>query len=442
MRTLRTRFSLAFVLMAFLTSLLFGGLTYHLFVKQQWAHLLEVIERDLSHVQALVKNPEVGASFVAPQRGELILQFVSPEGRLLLPGQPSGDTPLLPLTMQPQIITVGEQSLLVSHTPWGSNGGTIRLGFDVDDALAVRQRLRDSLVASGILISLVAALVGINISRRTLSPLAELAEQARHIDPCTPQMANYSGLDDEVAEVAKALNAALENIRARQTAEHAFLAEIAHELAAPLMLVSGHLEALCKAEPANKQLMTARDAAQELLYTSQDLLMLARGELQRPLDLKVFSLADVVTRAAEEYPGTQVVVGSTERVVGNPERMMQVVRNLVRNAVQATGSAEKVQLHLERKESLLELRVYDQGPGIAEEKLSRIFDRFYTEGGGAGVGLSVAKSIVEQHGGTLAVSSTMGEGSCFTVILPTFTSRIEQQPEIQSGGVEQGTVVV
>ena len=207
------------------------------------------------------------------------------------------------------------------------------------------------------------------------------------------------------------------------------------------MLVSGHLDALCKAEPANKQLVTARDAAQELLYTSQDLLMLARGELQRPLDLKVFSLAEIITRAAEEYPGTQVVVGSAERVVGSPERMMQVARNLVRNAVQATGSAAKVSLHLKEVGENLELRVCDQGPGIPQEKLSRIFDRFYTEFGGVGVGLSVAKSIVEQHGGTLGVRSTVGEGSCFTVTLPTFTSRVEQL-ETQSSGADKGTVAV
>ena len=442
MKTLRTRFSLAFVLMALLTSLLFGGLTFHLFVKQQWVHLLDVMARDLSHVQALVKNPEVGASFVAPQRGELILQFVSPDGTLLLPRQPSGNTPLLPLTKQPQIINMGEQLLLVSHIPWGSNGGTIRLGFDVDDALAVRQRLRDSLLVSGILISLVAALVGINIARRTLSPLGALAEQARHIDPHTPQLATYSGMDDEVAEVAKALNAALENIRVRQTAERAFLAEIAHELAAPLMLVSGHLEALCKADPANARVIVARDAAQELLYTSQDLLILARGDLQRPLDLKVFSMAEVVMRVAEEYSGTQVTIDTAERVVGSPERMMQVARNLVRNAVQATGSAEKVSLHLKQAGENLELHVCDQGPGIAEDKLTRIFDRFYTEGGGVGVGLSVAKSIVEQHGGTLGVRSTVGEGSCFTVTLPTFTSHLEQQSEILSSGAEKEKAVV
>ena len=96
MKTLRARFSLVFVLMALLTSLLFGGLTFHLFVKQQWAHLLEVMERDLSHVQALVKNPEVGASFVGPQRGELMLQFVSPDGTLLLRIARKGTSPPIP----------------------------------------------------------------------------------------------------------------------------------------------------------------------------------------------------------------------------------------------------------------------------------------------------------------------------------------------------------
>lgn len=424
-KSLRARFGLLSVLMALVTSLLFGGLSYLLFIKQQWEHLLSVMDRDLAHVQALVRNPELGASFVAPQSGELIVQFVSPDGRLWMPQRGDVNPPLLPLTVRPQVVRMGEQSLLVSHAPWGANGGTIRLGFEVDRALATRRRLLETLVTSGLVISVVAAFMGFAISRRALTPLARLAEQTRHIDPRTPQTVHFVGGHDEVAAVAQALNSALENIRARQLNERAFLAEVAHELAAPLMLVSGHLASLSKADPTNKQLTVACDAAQELLYTSQDLLVLARGELERPLGFEVFSLAEVVMRVVQEYPGTRAEVNATEHVVGSPERMMQVVRNLVRNAVQATGSAEGVLLRLERKGNLTELHVCDQGPGIAEARLSRIFDRFYTDGGGTGVGLSVAKSIVEQHGGTIDVRSEVGKGSCFMVGLPTLASRLE-----------------
>ena len=105
--------------------------------------------------------------------------------------------------------------------------------------------------------------------------------------------------------------------------------------------------------------------------------------------------------------------------------MMQVVRNLVRNAVQATGSATKVQVTLERQGDSLVLEVRDWGPGMSEERLTRIFERFYSGGQGAGVGLSVAKSIVEQHDGTLSVRSILGEGSSFTLTLPTFASQLE-----------------
>ena len=146
------------------------------------------------------------------------------------------------------------------------------LGLDVTADLAQRRALRQSLLVGGGVIAVAVAAVNLVLLGRALAPLARLAAQARRINPASPLSIQHKGPHDEVAYVAQALNRALRGIRKRQQAERASLAEIAHELAAPLTLVAGHLESLRARHPDDARLGAAQAAANELLYTSKDLL--------------------------------------------------------------------------------------------------------------------------------------------------------------------------
>ena len=430
--TLRARLSLI-VTCALLVGLgLFGTLAYASFVRQQVVQLNELLLRDLRRVETLMQaGPEaIGVDFTSPE-GDFVLQLVDQTGRVVDGGEP------FPPGTQPQLVTRGERTLLSASAPWrlpvtnrpGTfiEAGTLRLGLNVTADLAQRRALRQSLLVSGGVIAVAVAAVNLVLLGRALAPLARLAAQARRINPASPSVVQHKGPHDEVAYVAQALNRSLRGIRKRQQAERASLAEIAHELAAPLTLVAGHLESLRLLHPDDKQLGAAQAAANELLYTSKDLLTLARGELERSMDLQVLDLGNVAERIAAEYPGVRFTASGPAELAGSPERLAQLVRNLVRNAVQAAG-AEKVTLAVKTNEPKGEicLSVEDRGPGVPENELEHLFERFYTKRkqGGTGVGLSVAQQIARQHGGDISVTSTVGVGTCFTLNLPSLGAQL------------------
>ncbi len=424
--TLRLRLSLLIALLSFLAMLLFGTFAYLLFVRQQYRQLESLLLRDLERAQNSFTSPNVGAR-LSLEEGSFHQQFVDKTNKVVIPPNPEI---MLPLEIEPVVMRLEGTPFIVGSTSWrlstGTDLGTIRVALDISDALSVRRTLLRSLLFSGLVITAFALAVGLWLLRRSLKPLTNLASEARNVNPAKPELANYIGPDDEVADVAQALNTALGSIRKRQEDERASLAEIAHELAAPLTLVAGHLESLSH-HVKDSRLYAAKDAANELLYTSQDLLTLARGELEQTLTYSIVDLKDIVTKLARAYPRIQVVLttDSTD-VAGSPERLMQLVRNLVRNAVQVSKEASDVWVRLESQKDHILLSVTDNGAGIKKEDLPHIFERFYSKRGGVGVGLSIAQRIAKQHGGDIGVSSILGEGSVFTVVLPSLVSQLDE----------------
>jgi two-component system OmpR family sensor kinase len=420
--TLRLRLILAFGLLALVAAALYGSLTYVLYQRQQWSQLENMLARELARMEGALTDPEVGVPFLTSERGGTIIQLVT-NGRVVLPRPPAE---VLPASKEPGIVAFDGRQYLSALRPL-SGGSSVRVGLEVTDEIGARADLARQLVWLGLLMAFLAALIGGLLAKRALTPLAALARQARGIDPAEPAEVAYDGPNDEVAEVAFALNSALGNIRRRREEERSFLAEVAHELAAPLTLVSGHLDAFAKrgspAGDGEEHLQAAREAAQELLLTSQDLLAVARGELDRPLEQQVVRLDDLLKRLARAYPGIQLRSTGSARVVGDPHQLLQAVRNLVRNAVQASGDPAGVSVELREDGARVQLRVRDSGPGIPAERLERIFERYFSGSSGAGVGLTVVSRIIEQHGGELQVK-TSPEGSCFTVDLPSFAAQL------------------
>jgi two-component system, OmpR family, sensor kinase len=172
----------------------------------------------------------------------------------------------------------------------------------------------------------------------------------------------------------------------------------------------------------------ARVAADELLHTSQDLLTLARGELEGVPELSVVDAAEVARGVADAYPGVAFRQdGADARVFAHPDRLRQVVRNLVRNAVQAAGAA-RVRVDVVGGADEVRVRVEDDGPGMAPEALARVFDRYVSgRPGGVGVGLTVAQRIAEAFDGRIEARSAPGAGSVFEVALPGWRTQVEAE---------------
>lgn len=420
--TLRLRLVISLGVLALLVAALYGTLVFTLFQRQQWAQLEAILARELGRMEGVLSDPRVGVPLFVPERSGTVVQLVTEDGRVVLP---RGDVEPLPAGPEPGVVELGSGYYLSAMQSL-RGGNSVRVGLEVTDEVTGRSLLARQLIWLGVLIALLSALLGGLLASRTLSPLSGLARQARRVDPANPEPVAYTGPRDEVAEVASALNATIGNIRLRRDEERAFLSEVAHELAAPLTLVKGHIDALKRRNGSEtsraEHLSAANSAAEELLLTSQDLLSLARGELDRALKNEVVKLDELLQRLEIAYPGVRVDAQPV-KVVGDSHQLLQAIRNLVRNAVQATGTAEGVTLALREREGRAELQVRDQGPGIPPERMERIFERFFSGSSGAGVGLTVVSRIIEQHGGELKVDSG-ADGSTFTIVLPSFRAQL------------------
>lgn len=447
--TLRARLGIAAALFALVVAGGFGALAYLTFARQMDRQLEAVLRSDLDRVTALLASPRLGASFGDPSTRGVILQFVGPDDGVVVWW---GDDAPLP---RPDGVVTHERddrTYLVTAAPWLATGGSIRLAHDVTEALASRRALARALLTSGAVVVLIAMLGALAGVRRLLAPLARLARQTRTIHPATTGSITYHGPADEVGDLADGLNLTLSAIRARRDQERAFLLEVAHELAAPLTLVHYHLDGLRRRHPDESALRAASEAARELLRTSQDLLVVARGDLERALEYRVVDLGDLVRRVADEYPGVTSDVGERAEVAGDPERLMQVIRNIVRNAVQASGTTAGVTVAVERAEDELVLRVSDSGPGMSSEVRQHAFEHGFTRApnpnhggrgvtntvedgigtgtsGGIGVGLSVAQHLAERHGGRVVVAATSHLGTVMEVRLPSLDARIHDDVE-------------
>ncbi len=401
-------------------------LSVALFERHQAQELTALLRRELQRVVSLMADPTVGERLLNAGYEHLSLQLVGSDGLVVVP---AGDPPPIPLGEGWQ--EWGEKRVLVTSAAWTLGGrvpiGTIRLGYDGEEALATRNALRTSLLLAASVTALLAGVVALVILRRQLRPLAQLAEQAGALQPADPRLELPPLANDEVGRVGAALQLAVTAIRERQRDERQALAGVAHELAAPLTVVAGQLEALAAHDPS-PQLRAARDAARELLHTSQDLLTLARGELRLPVELSVVALAEVAARVCAEYPGVRFEASTSGLVVGNQERLAQVVRNLIRNAVQATPSADGVRVNVYGEDDAVVLTVVDDGSGLDDEVLIHLFDQNFTRKaarGGAGIGLGVVKALVEAHGGTVTPARVSGGGTSFTVRLPSLDTELD-----------------
>lgn len=426
--TLRTRVTLLVVAVTCVTVLAFGSVVLGTFERQLWAQLEAVLVSDLERVSLLLEQPTLGARFGGPASAGVTLEFVTADGTVALAW---GDGGPLPSVDRPTPIEIGGRRYLIAQSPWIEANGWVRMAHDVTVPAEAVVSVRRIVVVAGLMVVLVAAALTLAGAGRILGPLSDVARQTRALDPAVPAGVTYRGPRDEVFELATSLNEALGAIRERRVRERAFLLEVAHELAAPLTLVDYHLDRLRRHDQEDQRLRAAADAARELLRTSQDLLALARGELQRELTYEVLDLGDVVGRVADEYPGVRIEVDGRPEVFGDPERLKQAIRNLVRNAVQASGGGDGVRVVVTRPDERHVVRVHDVGLGMPLEALERAFEHGFSGAAGVGVGLSVAKDIIERHGGDVRVAASSTAGTTMEATLPDLESRLSAERDVR-----------
>jgi two-component system, OmpR family, sensor kinase len=375
-------------------------------------------------------------SFEAPIGG-VVIQLYDKSGRLLIANNPefyptlSGDTAVPPekilrvLEKEEPVDWRGELAGRPVQMALASFGlGVVAVFAPTEYVSDAQNRLAWSLLLTALGITIASGIIAYFVSRAAMRPITQLANRAAQLSPEKLSPIEYQGPNDEVGQLTAVLNNLIVRLRGSMDAQRSFLAETSHELRTPLTSLQGFLERASRrhetGQNINRDLDDAKRISQTMSRLVADLLQLSRGELVQELVPHLIDpYTDILQPVAEEFSGVRLTGEEGETLVGDPERLKQLVRNLVANAVRATGDASKVELRLRTAEDAVYLEVADEGPGIPSDMLPHIFDKFYKGvGGGAGLGLAIAKQIAEVHEGQLTVESVVGKGSIFRLTLP------------------------
>ncbi len=327
----------------------------------------------------------------------------------------------------------------------GNLVGLVQVSVGTGPLKAVLIRQLFTFLALSMLALIGGMLAFIPVLRKTLVPLSKMVDTVEQID--AGNLAERFPVQQgqmEVDRLAVSFNGMLERLEFSFAAEkeareqmRRFVADASHELRTPLTSIHGFVEILLRGamnQPdqlrASLQSMYAESERMKKLV--QDLLLLARLDRSPNIQLSLGELDNVIM---EMEPQLRLLGGN--RQVGlelvphlscrfDEDKIKQVILNLFHNAIQHTDAETgQIELSLYKAGDGIELVVKDNGAGIPEEHLPHVFERFYRsessrtrKSGGSGLGLSITKSIVELHGGTIRVESSPGEGSVFYVWLP------------------------
>lgn len=296
--------------------------------------------------------------------------------------------------------------------------GTLWVALPEDALLDARKSATNALIFALLLTPALMLVVGWWVGRRALAGLGEAADLADHIDP-TRSVATLPlpGREDEVHRLLAALNRLLVRIEAVQAREKQLLGQIVHELGAPLTVLKASL-ARAADRTRDPEVVRAALVADELTFTTQDLMQLARGQLEMKVAWHFIPAQVLRGRLDRLVPGTTFAGDWSGMLLCDPDRLAQALRNLLANARRAAGPEGTVSLALEETADHVTFTVRDSGPGLPPELGERIFEPFVSGSGSSGLGLSVSRQIAAMHGGTLLAGNGPGGGAQFVLTLP------------------------
>jgi two-component system OmpR family sensor kinase len=344
---------------------------------------------------------------------------------------------------------VQDQPLLIYSQPFRAQDGAVEI-VQVATPIAERAQalstLRLILVVGCSLVTIVAFAIGWVLSGTVLRPIHRITHTAQAIgaEHDFSRRVQHAGPTDEVGQLAVTFNTMLAELETayrqlEQTLEsqRRFVADASHELRTPLTTIRGNIELLRREPPIDAAervdvMADTTDEVERLIRLVNQLLVLARVDAGQPLQCEPLPvqplLEDICRQARLLAPDDTIRCESAPdvRVLGDRDALKQVLLILLDNALVHTSPDTKVEMTVAISDGRVAISVRDTGPGIAPEALPHIFERFYQgrvsrSGTGAGLGLSIAKELIEAQGGTISVESQVGRGSVFTVTLPQAT---------------------
>lgn len=274
---------------------------------------------------------------------------------------------------------------------------------------------------------------------RAIKPIEKISEAALKIaSGDLSSRISHHETESELGRLASVLNSTFERLDAAFHEQARFTIDVSHELRTPVTVVLSQTQmALNRERPAaeyKETIEACQRAAQRMRRMIETLLQLARLDAgQETMRRESFDLAAVAREAAEMLAPLAAERGlklaanlSAAPSTGDGEKVGQVITNLLTNAINYGSPGGEIRVSTEASQGFAICKVSDNGPGIPAEDLPHLFDRFYRveksrsrEKGGTGLGLAISRAIVNAHGGTIEVESTVNQGATFTVRLPS-----------------------
>jgi len=322
------------------------------------------------------------------------------------------------------------------YYPYEDNG-TRNIALCIESMAPMQSTLRN-IVFHMLLIGLLGAgatcLLAWNLSVRLTKPLREIARQTASIHMADlslrlPQLSE----DAELVDVTEGINGMLTRLESLFEGQAQFIADAAHELRSPLANLRTTAEvALRRQDPKTHQraLQITVTEVERLTRLTESLLTLSLADAGALVQERVpVDIAQIITESAEairaraEEAGVKIELQTESfSIRGDRLRLQQIFDNLLDNAVRYSLPGGIVRIDIERMEDSVDIYIQDEGPGISEANLAHVFERLWRADtarsrvtGGFGLGLSIVKAIVEAHGGSISISSTIGEGTAVQI---------------------------
>jgi two-component system OmpR family sensor kinase len=347
---------------------------------------------------------------------------------------------------RPFTIKATGENFRVLALPLPSGLGSVTIAQSLNDVDRTLSRLQWLFFFIGLVIVSLIALASRTMIKVGLKPLSEVENTAERIaegdlSARLPEAKSTT----EVGRLTTSLNTMLSRIeesfalrKASEDKLRRFVADASHELRTPLTAIRGfaelHRQGAVVGEEDTKQLL-ARIEGESIRMGSlvEDLLLLARLDQSREMESLPVDIA-AVTRdavasaqaAGPSHPISLTADVSELYILGDKNRIHQVVANLLANAKTHTPDGTKITVSITRSEDGVRISVIDNGPGLSEDDQKRVFERFYradssrvrVDGEGSGLGLSIVDAVMQAHGGNVSVSSELGKGATFVLFFP------------------------
>lgn len=286
------------------------------------------------------------------------------------------------------------------------------------------------LILSVLILGGISLILSLIFSRKLTKPIKNLTEAAKQISEGNIKSRVSVTGKDEISVLGNTFNTMAENIELQESLRRKLTSNIAHELRTPLTVMQGEIEGMLDGliKVDNERLQSLHEETSRLKNLIEAIEELTRAEAsalelkKEYIDIKQF-LDNIKGRFERMFSdkGVNLIIDGVDnlKIYADPEKLSQIIINLLTNALKATDIGGQVVIKASIEGELGKITISDTGAGIKKQDLPYIFERFYRASeGGIGIGLTIAKELVEAHGGKIIVNSESGKGTSFEIYLP------------------------